>query len=676
MLYVASLAALVCVLTLPTPSRAWFPGVKKRYTDEKLIDAGPLGLPKTGLVAAWADWNADQLLDLFLVSSDQRTVSVHTWDRKAYEWKEAVEARIRTKSDFIITNVVPGDFDYDGKVDVLLMGGKNPGGWWGADETTEMQVYLQRGDGSWSEPYSIDSSALAQAMPIDATGDMRTDLLGLSTGSKPQLQLWNNTWAASNATNVFGVMDAPFDLSTAPTGKFDCKFPSPHFNAFIDLDGDCLADIFLTCQDGESEDDLSYQIWLNSKDGQFRYARRGKLPKATKSVGFADMDRDGTIDMVITSCPSADDCTLSIAYNDQMPLCESYMPADAKCRDLESLCVVDPDFSFDLSPSSSNPSFTQIPISSLLPSHTLVTSSTAFRGSFPTPPQIGDFNIDGYPDLLVLASSKGGRDKQAVILQSRPCEKGSCTEEEIKRGRRAFRVLSEGAEALTKIKDVESATWVDVDDDGSLDILVQRIGNSGAARQPVFIKNNYFHDAFFLKAQVLNGACQGWCEPKEPGEARYRPYGSSYSGASFKFTVLDPTGARRSTQYGQLPQSTYMSLSTPYSYFGLGRTNNYVENLFIGSTRHQSQHYINVEGLIPNSQVLVNPYQPANSKDPSSWTKMLYLHPGDWIPWVTIVLLAAIAILGATVIALHVREKREDEAERRARLLHLNFQAL
>lgn len=27
-----------------------------------------------------------------------------------------------------------------------------------------------------------------------------------------------------------------------------------------------------------------------------------------------------------------------------------------------------------------------------------------------------------------------------------------------------------------------------------------------------------------------------------------QPYGSSYSGASFKFTVLDPTGARRSTQ--------------------------------------------------------------------------------------------------------------------------------
>lgn len=93
---------------------------------------------------------------------------------------------------------------------------------------------------------------------------------------------------------------------------------------------------------------------------------------------------------------------------------------------------------------------------------------------------------------------------------------------------------------------------------GTLDILVQRSANSGAARNAAFVKNNYFHDAFFLKAQgapvpppllerversragrkdgrctgtdcllaggaVLNGACQGWCEPR-PGtdEKRYR----------------------------------------------------------------------------------------------------------------------------------------------------------
>lgn len=38
--------------------------------------------------------------------------------------------------------------------------------------------------------------------------------------------------------------------------------------------------------------------------------------------------------------------------------------------------------------------------------------------------------------------------------------------------------------------------------------MVQRTGNTAAARQIVFIKNNYFHDAFFLKAL---GACELQC---------------------------------------------------------------------------------------------------------------------------------------------------------------------
>ncbi|GAA5877748.1 hypothetical protein JCM1840_003347 [Sporobolomyces johnsonii] len=675
MVYSLSLVASLIVLSLPHLATAWFPGVEQRFVDERLIDTGSLGLPKTGLVAAFADYNADQLVDLFYLSSDQRSLSVWTWDRQAYEWKEATETRIRTKSDFVITNVVPGDFNYDGKLDVLLMGGKNPGGWWGADETTDMQVYLQQPDGSLSEPYSVDSSTLAQAMPLDATGDMRTDLLGFSPDDKSVPRLWNNSWVASNHTSIFTLDNAPLDLTSTPTKTFTCHFPSPHFNAFIDLDGDCLADLFLMCQNNkDDEHDLSFQIWLNDKEsGKFRFAREGSLPRGTKSVGFADMDRDGTIDMVLTSCTSTDDCTLSIAYNDQIPLCDSSPTSTGPCRDPEALCVADKNFSFNLS-TDNNPSFTRIPLSALFPSQTLVTSSTSFRGAFPTAPQIGDYNIDGYPDLLLLTQK--GSSKTVNLLESRPCEKVSCSDEEIKKGRRGFRVVEAGAADLAKIKDAESAHWVDVDDDGSLDILVQRSGNSGAARQAVWIKNNYFHDAFFLKAMVLNGACQGWCEPQEAGESRYRPYGSSYSGASFKFTVLDPTGARRSTQYGQLPQSTYLTLSTPYSYFGLGRTNNYVENLFIGSTRHQPQHYINLEGVIPDSQVLIIPYQPEGSKDPGSWAKELYLHPGDWIPWVTIVLVGAILGLGVVVLVLHLNEKREDEIERRARLLSLNFQAL
>lgn len=45
---------------------------------------------------------------------------------------------------FIITNVVPGDYNYDGKLDVLLMGEQNPD----KNPTNEikMQIYLGNGN--------------------------------------------------------------------------------------------------------------------------------------------------------------------------------------------------------------------------------------------------------------------------------------------------------------------------------------------------------------------------------------------------------------------------------------------------------------------------------------------------------------------------------------------------
>ena len=173
--------------------------------------------------------------------------------------------------------------------------------------------------------------------------------------------------------------------------------------------------------------------------------------------------------MVISACTSPRHCALSIAYNSQIPLCASSVPDHEACRDPEALCVADPHFLFDLSPpsadstSAASASMTTVPLSALLPGHELVVHSTAYRGEYPIAPQVGDYNIDGYPDLLVVAT--WGHDRRAYILQSRPCETGACTDAEVASKRRAFRVVSEGAEALTKITDVESVSWFDVDDD-------------------------------------------------------------------------------------------------------------------------------------------------------------------------------------------------------------------
>lgn len=102
----------------------------------------------------------------------------------------------------------------------------------------------------------------------------------------------------------------------------------------------------------------------------------------------------------------------------------------------------------------------------------------------------------------------------------------------------------------------------------------------------------------------------------------------SYSGATYKYTVLDTAGHRSAAQVGQLPQTSYQSTQTPYSFFGLGRTNNYIENLFVGTTVHAAQHYIDMEGVIPNSKVVILP-----SAEEGEWKRELFLRPGEWIPW-------------------------------------------
>ena len=107
-------------------------------------------------------------------------------------------------------------------------------------------------------------------------------------------------------------------------------------------------------------------------------------------------------------------------------------------------------------------------------------------------------------------------------------------------------------------------------------------------------------------------------------------------------------------QVGQLPQTGYHALHTPYAFFGLGRTNNYIENLFVGSTRHApaDAHFINMEGVIPNSKVVVVPPR-ANE----AWRKELYLRPGEWIPWVGVSVVIAMGALAALVFVLHLNEK-------------------
>lgn len=246
---------------------------------------------------------------------------------------------------------------------------------------------------------------------------------------------------------------------------------------------------------------------------QKKLTRRARPP--APSARFAD--RDGTIDLVVTSCPKSTnhhqqraDCQISILYNRQIPLCDSSSSSSSAggggaCRDPEALCTADPDFGFTTPDEDET---TIIRVEDLAPSSSsggggrqqkrrrrrLVTHSAAgFKGSFPLLASVGDFNIDGYPDLLIVtADEHNPKDKRAQILESVPCSGGGGVRGGLdgggggaiagcgggggggsgggdgrRRGRRGFRLVTNGAEALEQIDDVESAHWVDIDDDVS-----------------------------------------------------------------------------------------------------------------------------------------------------------------------------------------------------------------
>ena len=78
------------------------------------------------------------------------------------------------------------------------------------------------------------------------------------------------------------------------------------------------------------------------------------------------------------------------------------------------------------------------------------------------------------------------------------------------------------------------------------------------------------------------------------------------------------------------------------------------QNLFVGSTLRSDPHFTSIEGIIPNSQVVVSP---PSGKGGSSWRWRLYLHPSDFVPWVSIfVVLTTLALCGV-VTMLHRKEQ-------------------
>lgn len=67
--------------------------------------------------------------------------------------------------------------------------------------------------------------------------------------------------------------------------------------------------------------------------------------------------------------------------------------------------------------------------------------------------------------------------------------------------------------------------------------------------------------------------------------------------------------------------------------------------------------YINLEGVIPNSKVVIIPPDSLSHTSAGDWKRELYLRPGDWIPWVSVTVVVTTILLGAVVWAFWWNER-------------------
>lgn len=199
------------------------------------------------------------------------------------------------------------------------------------------------------------------------------------------------------------------------------------------------------------------------------------------------------------SAGTGSDCSINIAYNRQIPICTGVgaentnnggdISSGLKCRGWGSLCMSDSNFDFSFDPSSEvsptsklcykpyQQDFVSIPFSTLFQSAPSVPDLLMHAPGDPNvqlPIRPGDFNVDGFPDLLFTISNDtavhtsgifgGSKGTQARVLENVPCKKGvpGCAGKQ----KRGFEVKSgKGWEVLDHLVDVTGASWVDIDDD-------------------------------------------------------------------------------------------------------------------------------------------------------------------------------------------------------------------
>ncbi|KAF4090879.1 hypothetical protein AMELA_G00030700 [Ameiurus melas] len=531
------------------------------------VTAALFGSENLGTVAAFGDFNSDKQTDIFVIREDSELV-IFLADVKAPYFKPKVHVKKDAfPSDVgVISSVVPADYDGDSQMDVLLTGHTT-----GSDlQQTSVFIF-------WGNNQTLNQSARVdlnvtfkdQPLVMDFNGDMIPDIFGASGDSTVVCYLRGRKPKCEKALGS------------------DVQIRVPHSHAFIDLNRDFTADLFLSTR---SKSGFGFETWINT-DGNFTKNYSANAPENVQQVGqsaFVDFDGDGSQDHLLPVCMDAA-CTKSVIYLAR-PGQEKWFPVLMDLQWKDSL--------WGFVPPPNTPQADEF--------HPLITL------------HLGDYNLDGFPDALaILKNTSNSVQQQAVLLENVACNNVSCRDVG-----RMFHVHWDQSD-LNAIPRAAVAAFFDIYEDGILDMMVLSRTEGKKDLTIHALKNNFEADAYFVKVIVLSGLCSNDCPDK------VKPFGVNQPGPYVMYTSVDSNGYLKNASAGQLSQSAHLSLQLPYTVLGLGRSANFLDHLFVGIPRPPGVKDMRKQewtAIIPNSQLIVIPYP---NSDPRSWSAKLYLTPSN-----------------------------------------------
>lgn len=557
-----------------------------------------------GLIAAYGDFNSDELTDVFVIKNNFKTVEILF----AADEKPLLRPGLSCEYDNLkITSVVPGDFDGDAFMDLMITA---------IDKRTDkLNVYMNWGGATYMNCSNEDSPIIAdlngEPLALDYNKDMIIDLFGVTHDNKRTFWIFNK----ERETPKIILMDKS-------TKQYEMQ--SPHAHAYLDLNKDFTADLFITTKEG-------FEIWYGYEEVEgFTYNKTIKLP-----LGNDDMIIGQTIFF---------DIELKGNMNFVIPVC-----FDRKCLNSTILIYAGNRF-HDLQVNFKDPD--NIQWGFVVPEKSQpYTSAITLRG--------GDFNMDGYPDLLVTLSHPYSH-TQTFLLENIQCDR-SC-------GPLSRTFVVKWKALAPFFNGTVMGAFYDFYQDGILDvILTEKVGDK---HKPVAFLNSLDYDSNFVKVIVLTGLKNKKNPAKlTPLGEKKCTYGTNLPGPRIEYKTTTPGGKPQHGASAQLPQSAYFSLNLPYTIFGLGRTPNFVDTLTVGLSNHSRVW----TQLIPNSQMIVIPWP---IEHPEKWKAQLFVTPSKLILMSVFALGGTCVIIMFIIIGLYIKEKREDKIEKLAEAHRFHFDAM